>query len=275
MTRTVLLTGATGFVGRQVLRQLADRSVAIRAVMREASQDRLPKGVPVDAVITTPDLFAESAEWWARACAGIDTVIHVAWYAESGEYLHSPRNLDCLTGSVDLAKGAARAGVRRVIGVGTCFEYDLTGGRFSVESPLKPESLYAAAKMAVFSTLSKFLPSQGIEFLWCRLFYLYGDGEDPRRLVPYIRSMLAAGKPAELGSGDQIRDYIDVAEAGKMIVDEAMGDRKGAVNICSGVPITVREIAEKIADEFGRRDLLQFGVRPENSIDPPCVVGIK
>lgn len=275
MTGTVLITGATGFVGYQVLRQLANSSVEIRAVIREGSQGKLMKGASLAEVITTSDLFAESADWWAKACEGVDTVIHVAWYVESGEYLQSPRNLDCLTGSLNMAKGAARAGVRRVIGVGSCFEYDLTVGRLSVESPLKPLSLYAAAKTAVFSTLSKFLPSQDIEFLWCRLFYLYGDREDPQRLVPYIRSMLAAGKPAELGSGDQIRDFTDVAVAGEMIANEAMGNRQGAVNICSGVPITVREIAEKIADEYGRRDLLHFGVRPHNEIDPPCVVGIK
>lgn len=275
MTGPVLITGATGFVGHQVVRQLVKSSAEIRAVIREGSQNKLIKGVPLEEVVTTPDLFAESADWWAKACEGVDTVIHVAWYAESGEYLQSPKNLDCLTGSVNMAKGASRAGVRRLVGIGTCFEYDLTGGRLSVESPLKPLSLYAAAKTAVFSALSQFLPSQGIEFLWCRLFYLYGDREDPRRLVPYLRSMLAAGKPAELGSGDQIRDFIDVAVAGEMIADEAMGGRQGAVNICSGIPITVREIAEKIADEYGRRDLLHFGVRPENEIDPPCVVGIK
>jgi dTDP-6-deoxy-L-talose 4-dehydrogenase (NAD+) len=275
MSRIVLITGATGFVGHQVLRQLSKRSVEIRAVIREGFQDKLIEGVSLEAVITTPDLFAESADWWAKACEGVDTVIHVAWYAEPGEYLQSPRNLDCLTGSVNMAKGAVRAGVRRFIGIGSCSEYDLTGGRLSVESSLKPLSLYAAAKTAVFSTLSHFLPSQGIEFLWCRLFYLYGDREDSRRLVPYIRSQLADGKPAELGSGEQIRDFTDVAVAGEMIANEAMGARQGAVNICSGVPVTVREIAEKIADEYGRRDLLHFGVRPNNDVDPPCVVGIK
>jgi nucleoside-diphosphate-sugar epimerase len=275
MTGTVLLTGGTGFVGHQVLRSLASRLVEIRVVIREGSQDKLIQGVPFEEVVTTKDLFAETADWWAETCRGVDTVIHVAWYAEPGKYLQSPRNLDCLTGSVNMAKGAGRAGVRRVVGVGTCFEYDLTQGRLSIETPLKPLSLYAAAKTAVFSTLSQYLPSQGIEFLWCRLFYLYGDREDSRRLVPYIRSMLEAGKPVELGRGDQIRDFTDVAVAGEMIADQAMGDRLGAVNICSGVPTTVREIAEKIADEYGRRDLLRFGVRPDNAVEPPCVVGIK
>ena len=275
MTGTVLITGATGFVGHQVLRKLADSSVEIRAVIREGSQGKLIEGIPLEKVITTPDLFAESTDWWANACDGVDTVIHVAWYAEPGKYLQSPRNLDCLTGSVNMAKGANRAAVRRVIGIGSCLEYDLTEGMVSVETPLKPLNLYAAAKAAVFMTLSQFLPSHGIEFLWCRLFYLYGDREDSRRLVPYIRSMLEAGKPAELSSGDQIRDFTNVAVAGLMIADKALGHQQGAVNICSGIPITVREIAEKIADEYGRQDLLKFGARPDNEIDPPCVVGIK
>ncbi|MDJ0709284.1 MAG: NAD(P)-dependent oxidoreductase [Woeseiaceae bacterium] len=275
MTRTVLITGATGFVGHQVLRQLSSRPVEVRLALRDGSQEKLTEGMPFQDVIITPDLFAESDDWWADVCEGVDTVIHIAWYAEPGMYLQSPRNLECLIGSVNMAKGATRAGVRRIVGIGSCLEYDLTGGKLSVESPLNPVSLYAAAKTAVYSTLSQFLPSQGVEFLWCRLFYLYGDREDPRRLVPYIRSMLAAGKPAELGSGDQIRDFTDVVVAGEMIADEALGDRQGAVNICSGVPITVREIAEKIADEYGRRDLLHFGARSDNEFDPGCVVGIR
>jgi dTDP-6-deoxy-L-talose 4-dehydrogenase (NAD+) len=50
---------------------------------------------------------------------------------------------------------------------------------------------------------------------------------------------------------------------------------QGPVNICSAQPITVRQLAETIADEFGRRDLLRFGARPDNLVDPPCVVGIR
>ena len=93
-------------------------------------------------------------------------------------------------------------------------------------------------------------------------------------MVPYLRTKLSAGETAKLTSGTQIRDFINVREAGHMIVETALGQFQGPVNICSGIPITVRQLAEKIADEFGRRDLLEFGSRPDNLIDPPCVVGV-
>ena len=189
-------------------------------------------------------------------------------------YLTSARNCDCLTGSLRLAEALADIGGRRFVGVGTCFEYDLTQGKLSVATPLKPQTLYAACKASVFHVLTHLLPTRRVEFAWCRLFYLYGESEDPRRLVPYLRDRLSAGEVAELTSGAQIRDFLDVREAGAMVADAALSHRTGPMNICSGVPITVRQLAERIADEFGRRDLLRFGARPDNLVDPPCVVGV-
>ena len=173
-----------------------------------------------------------------------------------------------------MAKGAARAKVRRFVGIGTCVEYDLAGGVLSIDTPLRPVTPYAGAKAAVFMALSQWFPSQDVEFAWCRLFYLHGEGEDERRLVPYLRSRLAAGEPANLSSGNQVRDFLDVREAGRLIAAIALSNKRGAANVCSGVPITVRQLAERIADEYGRRDLLAFGARPDDSLEPPSVVGV-
>ena len=133
---------------------------------------------------------------------------------------------------------------------------------------------YAAAKAELYKLLSQLLSSQSIEFSWCRLFYLYGEGEDERRLVSYIHKQLSKCEKVELSSGKQIRDFLDVAEVGRIIVDVSMGSQHGPINICSGIPITVRQLAEKIADEYGRRDLLNFGARPDNLVDPPRIVGV-
>ena len=270
---TVLLTGATGFVGRQVHKALVARGAAVRIVIRNGTEARL--GAPAERIVTTPDLFAEKAAWWAQACAGADTIVHAAWYAEPSSYLHSPRNQDCLRGTIELARGAIAARVRRFVGIGTCFEYAIGDKPLSTATRLDPQTPYASAKAAAFRALSELLPGRGLSFAWCRLFYLYGEGEDERRLVPYLRHRLSRGEPAELTSGTQVRDFLDVAEAGRMIADVALGTAPGPVNICSGVPVTVRALAERICDDYGgRRHLLRFGARPDNAFDPPSVVGV-
>ncbi|MEI6713253.1 MAG: NAD(P)-dependent oxidoreductase [Verrucomicrobiota bacterium] len=275
MTGLVLLSGATGFVGRQVLRVLLEYGCQVRVIARTAEHPALANVAGLESVVTTPDLFAESPEWFSAVCQGVDLVIHAAWYAEPGKYLQSPKNLECLMGTLLFAKIAAQTGARRFVGIGTCFEYDLTVGKLSIETPLKPLTPYAGAKAAAYFALSQWFSTQETQFVWARLFYLYGEGEDERRLVPHIRKRLAANEPAELTSGTQIRDFLDIREAGQQIVQAALGSQLGAVNICSSIPITVRQLAEKVADEYGRRDLLLFGARPDNFIDPPCVLGIK
>ena len=269
----VLLTGATGFVGRQVLHALIERKIHVRVVVREGKQELLPKSELLE-IVQTYDLFAEPVQWWEQVCKGIDTVIHLAWYAEPGKYLQSPLNMDCLIGTFELAKGASLARVRRFVGIGTCFEYDVNKGTLSTDTPLLPLTPYAAAKASAYMMLSQFFQSLHIEFAWCRLFYLYGEGEDDRRLVASLHSKLSNKKKVKLTSGNQVRDFIDVRIAGEKITEAALGIKKGPLNICSGIPITVKEIAEKTADIYGRRDLLQFGVRAENIMDPPRVVGI-
>src|SRR5262245_20107197 len=110
-----------------------------------------------------------------------------------------------MSGTIELARACIDAGVRRFVGVGTCAEYDFAQGMLRTDTPLSPQTLYAACKAGVFQVLGQLLPDAGVEFAWCRLFYLHGEGEDARRLVPYLHRQLAEGKPADLTSGNQIR----------------------------------------------------------------------
>jgi nucleoside-diphosphate-sugar epimerase len=265
----VLITGATGFVGQHVVRSLIRSSRSVVAVVRPGRA--LPDGVER---VETPDLFAETAEWWAEACHGIDTLVHLAWVAEPGKYLTDPRNYTCLSGTIALTTGAISAGVTRLVCVGSCFEYDLAHRVLSTATPLKPATPYAACKAAAYFVTAQIAAQGGVPCAWARLFYLYGEGEDPRRLVPFLHSRLARGELVELTEGLQIRDYMDVADAADALTQLAANRMSGAVNICSGKPITVRELCLHIAREYGREDLLRFGTRPENLVDPDCVLGI-
>lgn len=273
MTR-VVVTGATGFVGCQIMRSLAQPGVELIPVVRRGKEHQVAQLSNVIKIISTSDVFAEDEQWWAHQCRDADVIVHAAWYAEPGKYLQSTLNMDCLVGSLQLARGAVTAGVKRFVGIGTCAEYDQSHGVVSVDTALKPSTPYAAAKAALFLALSQWLPAQSVTLAWCRLFYLYGEGEDGRRLMPYIRRQLEKGESAELTSGKQIRDFMDVADAGKKIAEIALNECVGPVNVSSGVPITVRQLAERIAGEYGRQDLLKFAARPDNLFDPPCVIGI-
>lgn len=274
MSRLILLTGGTGFVGRQVLRTLQALGYQIRLVIREGSQSKLESIRGIEKIVTTPDLFLESSEWWVKVCDGVDVVIHSAWYAEPGKYLQSSKNLECLMGTLSLAKGVIKSKVHKFVGVGTCFEYDSSFGELAVSTPLKPTTLYAATKTSSFLTLSQLFENENIDFAWCRLFYLFGEMENENRLVAYIRKCLSSGVEAHLSSGNQIRDFMNVHDAARAIVNIAIGDQAGPVNICSGTAVSVKELAIRIADEYGRRDLLKFSSRPDNLIDPPFIVGV-
>lgn len=271
-----LVTGSTGFVGSHVLGHLLDRGERLRLVSRDANaHDAGVLSRDGVEVVTTSDCFAESANWWASTCEGIDRILHLAWYVNPSDYLVSDQNLACVEGTIALAQGAVSAGVRRFVGIGTCFEYDLQAGRMTTMTALNPMTLYAAAKVASYQLLSEYFRAKELSFAWCRLFYLYGDGEDPRRLARYVRDRLEAGEPVELTSGNQVRDFTDVVDASENIIGVLDSDQEGPVNVCSGNGVTVRQFVEAIADEYGRRDLLRFGARPDNLIDPPVVVGVR
>jgi dTDP-6-deoxy-L-talose 4-dehydrogenase (NAD+) len=270
----IFLTGASGFVGRQILRHLLAAGHEVTVAVRPGSLQRA--GLPASSVnvVLTRDLFAERETWWQRALVGHDTLIHAAWYVDPRNYQRSRLNFICTVGSVVMARAAAKAGVKHIIGVGTCMEYRLPSTRIQPDAPLGPSTIYSASKLATYFMLQRHAALAGQTFTWCRLFYLHGEAEQPGRLAPYVRACIERGEHARLSAGTQLRDYLDVAEAGRMIAAIAETRQDGVVNICSGRPTTVRLFAERIADTYGRRDLLIFSSDPIPPHDPAAVVGV-
>tara|TARA_B100000780_G_scaffold264088_1_gene218455 strand:+ start:6026 stop:6871 length:846 start_codon:yes stop_codon:yes gene_type:complete len=274
MRKKILLTGGTGFVGKQILKHLLQNDVDIVLVVRRGSVQLAKDIKDIVTVIETDNLFDETRSWWASKCSDVDIVINAAWYAEPGSYYTSHSNIECLRGSLNLAEGCIIAGVSKFVGVGSCAEYEISSHPIPFNGSLKPHSIYAAAKVATFHLLEQLFHSRDISFAWCRLFYLFGEGEDERRLAPYIRTKISLGQSADLSSGNQVRDFIDVAIAGRIISDISLSKQSGAINVCSGQPKTVRQHAIEIAKESDREDLLNFGARKDNPLESMYVVGI-
>ncbi|MGJ8572099.1 MAG: NAD-dependent epimerase/dehydratase family protein [Hoeflea sp.] len=270
----MLVTGASGFVGGQIVKQLTSNGHDLRLVSRPPAARRLASRFASATVLECEDLFAQSTDYWVESCKGVDAIIHAAWYVNPADYLDSENNAACVSGTFKMAQGAARAGVRHFVGIGTCMEYALPSEQLDINAPTGPSTVYGGCKLATFDILDNFLSSTQVKFSWCRLFYLFGEGENEKRLYPYLKRCLEAGETARLGSGTQLRDYMDVADAGARIADVIDTGQVGAINVCSGLPVSIRQFAESVADRYGRRDLLEFGTHQPHPRDPSAVVGV-
>ena len=270
--KKILLTGASGFIGNYVVSELLKHNIEIFSVQRSTNSEKVSnKRIHV---IETNDLFSESIEWWEKKCNNIDIVLHLAWFTKSREYLDSYENIHCLTGSLNLARAAVLAGVKRFIGIGTCVEYDLTYQTLSVDTPLKPSSIYAATKTGLFLNLAQFFKTNSVNFAWCRIFYVYGDSNDTNRFIPFLKSKLELNEEVNLPNGEQIRDFLNVAEVARIISDITLGSKTGPINICSGVPKSIQQIAVQVADQYGKRDLIKFNKDNDKLDSYSYIVGV-
>jgi len=267
-----LVTGAAGFVGRHTVTALARSDVRVTAVVRSGSEVRATNLPGVVRVVSSPDIFAESASWWKRQCADIDAVLHLAWYTKSIDYLDSKQNQHCATGTLHLADGAIAAGVRRFVGIGTCLEYEQTGALLTTSTRLRPVGEYAESKAATFLRLGKLFDQHAVSFGWCRLFYLFGEGEHESRLVPYLHRQLRDGREVRLSNPEQVLDFMDVRDVAERLALIALSEREGAFNVCSGHGTTVRELSLRVAREYGRESLILNAVKKPES-PKPAIVG--
>jgi nucleoside-diphosphate-sugar epimerase len=261
----VLVTGASGFVGRWAVAALVGRGTETIAVSRR------PAAAPGVKSIAC-DLLDASAARKLLAEARPDIVLHLAWTVEHGKFWTAPENLDWVGATLTLMRAAADAGVGRFVGVGTCFEYawPSSGDCEEMATPLAPTTLYAVAKDAVRRVGAEW---GGLPFAWARLFYLYGPEEHEGRLVASIAARLARGEPAPMSQGLAERDFMHVRDAGEALAAVALSGVTGPVNIATGEGPTIREIGETLARIAGRPELLRVGALPDRPGDPARIVG--
>lgn len=199
-----------------------------------------------------------------------DVCFHFAWYAVPGMYWRSAENLRSLQASIALALRLVALKCQRFVGIGTSAEYATSPEKLSEASPIGSKSMYAATKLAFQLVLQQVAEANDMSWLWARVFYQYGPYEDPRRLVPTVVRALLAGEPALLTTGEQARDFLHVDDVAAGI-GTAASALNGIINIGSGVPVRVADLATTIGLLIGRPDLLRFGARPNDGADPPFV----
>jgi nucleoside-diphosphate-sugar epimerase len=270
----VLVSGASGLIGSRALAPLRERGFDVHAVAR-----RPPAGDSEGVSWHRADLLDASERRAVVAAVGASHLLHLAWYAEPGAFWTATENAAWTSATIALAEEFAAAGGQRAVVAGTCAEYDWSagaavaaGGALREDAPAAPSTLYGVCKDATRRVVASLSEPLGVATAWGRIFFLYGPGEDERRLVAGVARGLVAGERVATSEGTQVRDFLhvdDVAGAFAALVDS---DVTGAVNVASGEGVTVRHVVETLARLTGRPELLDAGALPMRPGDPASLV---
>lgn len=270
----VAVTGARGFVGRHVLRELARRGVQVSATERPGVERARPA---VDGEIqwVPLDLAAARGVEDFEALGRPDVLIHLAWGGlPNYRSLHHfetelPRHYAFLSGLI-------RAGLPALVTAGTCFEYGMRSGPLRAGEETRPENPYGFAKDCLRRQLQLLKARTPFRLTWARLFYMYGEGQPETSLLPLLRKAVMAGeKEFAMSGGEQLRDYLPVGTVARQLVDHALdGGDAGPVNICSGVPVSVRRFVEGWIAENNWPIALKLGALPYPDYEPMAFWGV-
>ena len=263
----VLVTGATGFVGRHLVAALLARGCEIRAVARNAET---AQGMPWinDVEFVSADIHAADLDV-AALTVGIDALAHLAWpgLPNYRALFHFEHNL---MADYRFIKSAVEAGVQQVLVTGTCFEYGMQSGPLSESSAPQPSNPYGLAKHTLHLFLQNLQQELPFTLQWARLFYLHGEGQNPNSLLAALDRAIDTGEASfNMSAGDQLRDFLPIENAaGYLAAILQRHDFDGVINCASGQPVSVRSLVEQRLRERGATLNLNLGHYPYPTHEP-------
>jgi len=241
----LFVTGATGFIGREVCRTAIARGHEVLGLCLEDGAT-LPAGCePVAGALS-------AIPWSAIERFGPDAVLHSAWIATPGVYLEAPENEVLVRESQALFDGLIARGVKQVAGVGTCIEYAPSPQPLNEDrSPLAPAYPYSRAKVQLFEWLRAQSAGRAIDWSWFRLFYPYGAGEHARRLPSDLIRSLRERKAVSLKTPYSVKDYIYISDVAEAMCRAIEARLTGPINVGCGAGVSIRDLAETVAGLLG------------------------
>lgn len=267
--KCVLLTGASGFLGSHCLPILLEQGFEVHAVSRNKILTA-QSGVFWHSL----DLHDTSAVKALLTQIQPDALLHLAWYTEPGLYWQSLKNFDWVENSLRLLQIFHEVGGKRAVVSGTCAEYDLQHG-FCQEllTPRNPNSVYGSTKHGLRILAEAFAQSTQMSLAWGHLFYLFGPGEHPARLVPSLFRAICEKEALLCTHGNQIRDFLYIKDAANALVSLLESDLVGPINICSGIPLILKDFIQTLVSMTDSKPKIEWGAIPVPKTDFPFVVG--
>ena len=257
----VLVTGATGFIGQHVIRQLlADGHTVLATGTNRAKVAQLDWFDQVTFVEYSLPVANDSQDLYTYF-GQPDLVIHLAWQGLPDYKSLAHVDIYWLQHYYFLTNLIAN-GLTNLTVTGTCLEYGLQSGCLSENLPTQPTTAYGFAKDSLRKAIDLFMANHTcVSFKWVRLFYMYGKGQNPKSLLAQVEAAALRGDETfNMSKGEQLRDYLPVTDVANYIVRAALQQGiTGVINCCSGQPVSVRAFVERFMQEHNYQLRLNLG----------------
>ena len=255
----VLITGITGFLGSHVAESLISNNIQVIGLKRKDSniwrcEEFKDKIQWVD--IDEKGLFVDELKKYS-----FDTVIHGAWIGvESNtrnDWNEQSKNIPFLVSLLEVIK---IVDVKKFIFLGSQAEYGNIDGKISED--YKPNALnaYAGIKLACLEIVKAFCETNDINWIWLRLFSLFGEKENQNWLIPSLIASMLTDEQMDFTPGEQkyaylyVKDYTSIMN--KIVT---MSIESGVYNVSSNQTRTIKSLVEDIRDYINPKFILNFG----------------
>jgi dTDP-6-deoxy-L-talose 4-dehydrogenase (NAD+) len=263
--KKVLVTGCSGFIGNYVVRQLLKNNCQVIATSVDEGKARHHDWFPLVTWIP----FNLQKDTDVSVFGQLDAVIHLAWEGLPNykSLFHFEENLPA---HYHFLKNLIANGVTDITVTGTCFEYGMQEGMLREDMPTLPANPYALAKDTLRKFLSELQKLYPFDFKWVRLFYLYGEGQNPNSILSQLQKAIINKEPAfKMSGGEQVRDYLPVEKVAENIVKVALQNTiTGIINCSNGTPVTVKQLVQNYLQENNVFIPLQLGFYPYPDYEP-------
>lgn len=245
--KKVLLTGATGFIGKYCLDELIKEGYDVIATYHAKppaeSYFKQVKCIQIDLVDNLKSLEE------VLNGESIDILLHMAWDVSKG-YQNSAKNFLWLEKSLELINLFIKCGGKYAVTVGSCFEYASSSRPYKEDDAISSSTLYGECKGLLYMAARQACQAKQVQYAHMRIFYPFGLGENKMRVIPYVIDELLAGRVPKCSSGVQVLDYMCAEDVARAIVKCLKSNVQGPVNIGSGEGVELRNLLTFINDKI-------------------------